>query len=309
MHAARNRQPLACRPQRRRAHSLVRGPGPRLPLARDFCKRCASNTLPSWRDSVPPRDRSVSRCFQRSLGSLLRTCFTSMIGVPSTASRSRTRILLPSTAATSTRCSPIGFGRAGERVRKTPSSGLDASPRGCTRSTSRRARWSHVKTMSSSPARIQSVSHARLEREPRFRRAFVALLRRGRGIGQRRFHCSDRPHLEARLVRDGVLGHSAPPPTGERSAARLGRFELSFHSHAAVSIPRPRAQAWRRGAGEDGLASRGSTSFTRARSCMTAGTRTIRTIAASTKISAAMPTPPGRQRPAEGALGGGRCRL
>ena len=44
-------------------------------------------------------------------------------------------------------------GGAGERVPKTPCSGLETSPRGCTRSTSRRARSSQVMTITSSPGR------------------------------------------------------------------------------------------------------------------------------------------------------------
>ena len=60
------------------------------------------------------------------------------MGVPSRASRSRSRIRRPSTASTSTVCRPIGFGRSAERVLNTPRSGLAASSRGWTRRTSRR---------------------------------------------------------------------------------------------------------------------------------------------------------------------------
>jgi hypothetical protein len=78
------------------------------------------------------------------------TGLTSRIGVPSIASRFATRTRLPSTARTRTRCSPIGLGRSGERVLKTPCSGRDGSLRGCVFSTSRRAWCSQVKTRNSS---------------------------------------------------------------------------------------------------------------------------------------------------------------
>jgi PPOX class probable F420-dependent enzyme len=81
----------------------------------------------------------------------LRTGFTSTMGVPSRASRFRTRILVPSIETISTRCSPMGFGRSGERVLNTPCSGFAGSSRGCTLSTSRRARSSQVNTMMSVP--------------------------------------------------------------------------------------------------------------------------------------------------------------
>ena len=70
-----------------------------------------------WRASDRPRHRA-------------RIGLTSSTGVPSTASRSRTRTALPSTATTSTRWRPIGFGRSGERVANTPISGRSVSPRG-----------------------------------------------------------------------------------------------------------------------------------------------------------------------------------
>jgi hypothetical protein len=96
----------------------------------------------------------AARCAQRPSTFAFRTGFKSMIGVPSRASRLRTWIRAWSIAHTVTWCSPIGFGRCGERVRNTPSSIRDASPRGCTLSTSRRARSSHVNSRSSSPSRI-----------------------------------------------------------------------------------------------------------------------------------------------------------
>ena len=62
----------------------------------------------------------------------------------------------PSIDMISTRWSPIGFGRWGERVPNTPCRGLDSSPRGCTERTLRSARSSHVRTMTSSPIRRPS---------------------------------------------------------------------------------------------------------------------------------------------------------
>src|SRR5262249_13195360 len=73
------------------------------------------------RDGHPP---------ERTLGghsAILR----SMIGVPSIASSASTRtVVAPSSPVTVTRCTPIGFGRSGERVRKTPVSGMLSSPLG-----------------------------------------------------------------------------------------------------------------------------------------------------------------------------------
>src|ERR1700749_1266966 len=54
----------------------------------------------------------------------------------------------------------MGFGRSGERVEKTPASGLLSSPRGWTRRTSRSARSSQVITRSSSPTEIPSSAGA-----------------------------------------------------------------------------------------------------------------------------------------------------
>src|SRR5581483_6811295 len=51
------------------------------------------------------------------------TGLMSRIGVSSSASRLFTRIRGPSISKTSTRCSPIGLGRSGERVLNTPCSG------------------------------------------------------------------------------------------------------------------------------------------------------------------------------------------
>lgn len=48
------------------------------------------------------------------------TGLRSTIGVPFSASMFVTLILNPSTSTTSTGCSPIGLGRSGERVAKTP---------------------------------------------------------------------------------------------------------------------------------------------------------------------------------------------
>src|SRR3954470_837635 len=77
-----------------------------------------------------PFQKSLVPLVHRLATSSLSTAFTSMIGVPSIASRCLTRTRSPSTSATLTRWSPIGFGRCGERVLKTPSGGLDVSPRG-----------------------------------------------------------------------------------------------------------------------------------------------------------------------------------
>jgi hypothetical protein len=57
----------------------------------------------------------------------------STIGVPSIASIAPTcRVVGPSSAVTVTRWTPIGFGRSGERVRKTPVSGMFGSQHGST---------------------------------------------------------------------------------------------------------------------------------------------------------------------------------
>ena len=98
---------------------------------------------------------------QRSPASALSTGFRSRTGVPSSASSRRTRTRLPSISATSTRCRPIGLGRSGERVLNTPWGGRDRSPRGCTASTSRRARSSQVRTRRSSPASTPSSAASR----------------------------------------------------------------------------------------------------------------------------------------------------
>ena len=93
---------------------------------------------------------------------------------------------VPATSSTVTRCRPIGFGRCGERVAKTPGRRTAyQSPRGCTpERRPGRARSSHVSTSSSSPSAIPSSAggDARLEHEPRLGRALVALLGRRRGV-------------------------------------------------------------------------------------------------------------------------------
>ena len=88
------------------------------------------------------------------------TGLTSMIGVPSKASSCPTVIRSPSTASTRTRCSPIGFGRSGERVVNTPSCGRVRSLRGCTTRVSRSARCSQVRTRSSMPGWMSRAASA-----------------------------------------------------------------------------------------------------------------------------------------------------
>ena len=43
---------------------------------------------------------------------------------------------------------------------------------------------------------VERIEHAGVERERRLRRSLVRLLRRARGIGQRRLDDPDRPHVE-----------------------------------------------------------------------------------------------------------------
>src|SRR5512134_1290713 len=75
-----------------------------------------------------------------------KTGFISITGVPSIASKGSTRKRLDSAIFnTWTRCRPIGFGRSGERVAKTPFNGFCGTSRGCTRSVSRSPWWSHVR--------------------------------------------------------------------------------------------------------------------------------------------------------------------
>jgi hypothetical protein len=90
-------------------------------------------------------------CRQGHLPSAGSTGLTSTIGVPSSASRLWTRTLKPSIATIRTRCRPIGFGLSGDRVLKTPVSGLLGSLRGRVTSTSRRDRSSQVSTSISDP--------------------------------------------------------------------------------------------------------------------------------------------------------------
>jgi hypothetical protein len=75
------------------------------------------------------------------------------MGVPCNASRARTWTLSPAIESTSTSWSPIGFGRSADRVLNTPCLGVVTSSRGWTRSTSRCARCSHVRTMTRAPGR------------------------------------------------------------------------------------------------------------------------------------------------------------
>jgi hypothetical protein len=84
---------------------------------------------------------------------LSSTGFASASGVSSSASRPCTRIRDPSTVITRTRCRPMGLGRPGERVLKTPAGGLCGLSPGRVTGTSRRDRSSQVGTMISVPAR------------------------------------------------------------------------------------------------------------------------------------------------------------
>ena len=69
------------------------------------------------------------------------TALRSRIGVPSIASKARTRSRVgASMAVTVTRCRPMGFGRSDDHVAKTPVSGVVGSPRGCVCKTLRSAR-------------------------------------------------------------------------------------------------------------------------------------------------------------------------
>jgi hypothetical protein len=88
--------------------------GPRDAITRNRCQ-------------ARPRRLSRTVCNQRSAIAPLRTGFTSRIGVLFSASRWRTRMRPPWMAVISTVCSPIGFGRSGERELNTPVSGLFGS--------------------------------------------------------------------------------------------------------------------------------------------------------------------------------------
>jgi hypothetical protein len=78
----------------------------------------------------------------------------SMTGVPSIVSIGPIRRRLPTFRFTVTGWMPIGLGRSGERVAKTPMSGRDGFFRGRTSSTSRRPWCSHDRTINRSPTAI-----------------------------------------------------------------------------------------------------------------------------------------------------------
>ena len=121
----------------------------------------------------------------------------STTGVPSSASRSRTRSSVPSTATTSTRCSPIGLGRCGERVANTPVS--------WSRAVAARVHGQDVAAGAVQPGQDQNRlarRHAVQRREERFVQddrglgcALVALPRSRAGVGQRGPDHADRNQL------------------------------------------------------------------------------------------------------------------
>ncbi len=76
----------------------------------------------------------------------------STTGVPSIASIGPTRNRVLTILLMVTGCRPIGFGRSGDRVAKTPQRRFCGSDRGWTFIVSRRASCSHVITIISSPA-------------------------------------------------------------------------------------------------------------------------------------------------------------
>ena len=120
------------------------------------------------------------------------TGFRSRIGVRSIASRSRTRIRVPCMTRICTRWRPIGFGRSADRVLNTPVSGLAGLSLGCTTSTSRRARSSHVSTRTSTGFEVaQSLAEPLVEDQPGVWSTFVSLFRRGFRIEQRRLDPAD----------------------------------------------------------------------------------------------------------------------
>ena len=145
------RRPAAhgCRPAAARGREglprPVLGPAPSAAGARGV------RDGPRRRTSALRGDRRGLRAVAADQASPRSTGLTSTTGVPSIASSGRTRIRRSSTSTTSTRCRPIGFGRSGERVLKTPRSGTLGSSRGWTAWMSRSASCSQVRTRRSSP--------------------------------------------------------------------------------------------------------------------------------------------------------------
>ncbi len=165
---------------------------------------------------------------------LSRTGFTSSTGVLSSASRGRTSIRNPSVATTWTRCSPMGLGRSGERVLKTPRGGRAGSSRGRVASTSRAARSSQVSTMISVPAARSRIplGELGLEDQPGVRRALVPLPRRLPPVGQRRLDPSDRHYLIAPHV------HQRLPPRAAGMTTSVTVAAIPRHQPMRMTDPR-----------------------------------------------------------------------
>jgi hypothetical protein len=111
--------------------------------------------------SIAPERKASSRGSrtQRSLMSPLSTGFRSTIGVPSTASRLRTRTRPPSIDRISTRCSPIGFGR----MHPQDFAARTIEPR-------------EDDDLVADSDTVETFEHRGLEHEPRLGRPLVALL-------------------------------------------------------------------------------------------------------------------------------------
>lgn len=128
--------------------------------------------------------------------SLLSVGLTSRIGVPSTASRLRTRTRSPSIDKTATRCSPIGFGPIG----RTGAEHALLFSRGV----APRMHAQDVAARTVEPGEddhfvpdvqtLQALEDRRLEREPRVRRPLITLLRGRRKIGRGIQTASASPH-------------------------------------------------------------------------------------------------------------------
>jgi hypothetical protein len=97
-----------------------------------------------------------------------------------------------------TGCNPIGLGRSGERVLKTPWIGLAGIVA--------RPGLQHVALAAVEPGEdedlvadldpVQGLNQIGLEDDPRLGRPLVSLLRSVRPIGERRFDPADRPDLD-----------------------------------------------------------------------------------------------------------------
>ena len=105
--------------------------------------------------------------------SLLSTGLTSRTGVPSTASRLRTRTLVLSIDRISTRCSPIGFGRWGEPGAEHAllrSRGVLAARMHAQNVATRTVEPRDDDYLVSCPDSVETLEHRRLEDEARVRR-------------------------------------------------------------------------------------------------------------------------------------------